>query len=101
MKKIDVMTVISIILILIMLVALFLSDSCSSEVDFVNRTSLLNFGQLFGGIVYAYPQQMPQIPQIPRTAQLNGVLRSNTWYYKNICLLMVFNFNCISDNKIF
>ena len=73
-KKIDAMTGLSIVLIIINLVLFFLNvvsgDSCSGEIEVISQMPLLNFGQLFGGTVYAMP-----ITIVPMSSNLNVVMR--------------------------
>ena len=82
-KKLDAMTVISILLIVINLVLFFVAtvtgDSCSGEVELASQMSLLSFGQLFGGTVYAAGLPI----NISKVNYLSGIMRSNDRFYKS------------------
>lgn len=73
-KKIDAMTVISILLIvinLLFLLPVIFGGSCSSELEIASQTSLLSFVQLFGGTVYA-----AGLPISSSVSALDGIIRS-------------------------
>ena len=92
-KKIDAITVISILFIILTWAGVFMSgmNTGACEVDDFGM-SLKSLEQLFGGAVYAMA--------ITPNRSLNTSIRNYIRNYTNDSLYVVCFFNCLSNNKI-